>query len=112
MGDCFRSRIANAGDGESDKLETMWNEEVADAENDITALGLSFLTVQSVKFLICGTLANVEGEEDEALTYGHTGRDCVLLYLFGALCIPIFYLFNWPDPDIRRYSCGYPSRGP
>jgi len=88
--DCFRSRIANAGDGESDKLETMWNEEVADAENDITALGLSFLTVQSVKFLICGTLANVEGEEDEALTYGHTGRDCVLLYLFGALCIPIF----------------------
>lgn len=89
--DCVRDKIASSGDPDDvDKLETMWNEVVADAENDITALGVSFLTVQSVKFLICGTLANVEGEEDEELTYGHSVRDCVLLYLFGTICIPIF----------------------
>merc|ERR1712100_707264 len=61
----MRDWVAKGGDGETDKLEKLWDEEVEEAENDITALGLSFLTVQSVKFWFCGTLANVEGEKEE-----------------------------------------------
>merc|ERR1719399_1178363 len=65
-----RERISEAGDGDTDELEKKWDEEVEEAENDVTALGLSFLTVQSVKFGICGTLANAEGEESKELTFG------------------------------------------
>merc|ERR1719409_2577341 len=89
----LREKISQAGDGQTDELEEKWDEEVEEAENDITALGLSFLTIQSVKFAICGVLANVEGEEDLTLTFGHVPPDCFMLYLFGTACIPVFCFF-------------------
>merc|ERR1719473_1386266 len=46
-----------------------------------------------MKFLFCGTLANVEGEEEEGLTFGHQWSDCIKLYAFGTLCIPVFCWF-------------------
>lgn len=89
----MRETISMGGDGKQDELEKMWDEEVEEAENDVIALGLSFLTVQSIKYGICGTLANVEGEEPEELTFGHEYGQCMLLYLFGSLCIPVFCYF-------------------
>merc|ERR1711988_1783092 len=85
----IREKISGS-DGKEDELEKMWDEEVEEAENDVIALSLSFLTVQSIKYGICGSLANVEGEESEDLIFGHEVKQCVLLYLFGALCIPVF----------------------
>mmetsp|Transcript_88813 Transcript_88813/g.237657 ORF Transcript_88813/g.237657 Transcript_88813/m.237657 type:complete len:729 (+) Transcript_88813:90-2276(+) len=76
--DTFRSRLTE-GDGIEDELEKMWDEEVEEAENDISGLSLSFLASQSLRFWVGGTLANEEGWETSATQYEHTCRQIVLL---------------------------------
>mmetsp|Transcript_7904 Transcript_7904/g.17219 ORF Transcript_7904/g.17219 Transcript_7904/m.17219 type:complete len:734 (-) Transcript_7904:136-2337(-) len=81
--DTFRSRLTE-GDGIEDELEKMWDEEVEEAENDISGLSLSFLASQSLRFWVGGTLANEEGWETSATQYEHTCRQIALLMAWAA----------------------------
>lgn len=62
-------------------LEELREEETEEAENDVLALAVSFLLVQSIKFALTGVLSNVEGLESETL-HPPTGI-VVALYLIG-----------------------------
>jgi len=68
--------------GGAGRRAKMMNEEVEEAENDISALSMSFLTVQVVRFAITGVLPNVEGLEEPELPH----RSMHIALLFGIGC--------------------------
>jgi len=70
-------------DDEIDELEKRWNEEVEEAENDVSGLALSFLVNQSLRYWIGGTLANAEGEEEGESQFSHTTGQVMKLYLWA-----------------------------
>mmetsp|Transcript_30159 Transcript_30159/g.73473 ORF Transcript_30159/g.73473 Transcript_30159/m.73473 type:complete len:616 (+) Transcript_30159:65-1912(+) len=82
----FRARMSRRGDGEQDEFEKLWDEETAEAENDVLALCISFMLTQTLRFAISGVLPNDEGEEEESL-WEHTYGDAVILFLFALLAI-------------------------
>eukprot|EP00438_Fugacium_kawagutii_P033723 Skav220003 [mRNA] locus=scaffold947:105005:109000:+ [translate_table: standard] len=47
-------------DGEEDEFEKLWAEEVAETEDDVMSLAVSFLLVQALRFLISGSLPDAE----------------------------------------------------
>merc|ERR1719162_2189185 len=51
-------------DGVVDEYEKLWNEDVIETENDVVDLCISFLVVQEFRFLINGSLPDVEGNFD------------------------------------------------
>jgi len=69
-------------DDEEDEWEKLWDEEVAETEDDVMALAVSFLLVQVLRFGISGQLPNSEGEDEEGTQ--HSTRECGMLLLAAA----------------------------
>lgn len=64
---------------------TLFDEEAEEAENDISALGISFLLVQSVRYHVGGVLPAMNG----LVTVTHNHTYC--LYLFGIAVLFLVY---------------------
>jgi len=61
----------------------LYEEEVIEAENDISSLSISFLTVQSVRYALTTCLPNFEGLEIPEVPHDHW---CIVaLYLWGIM---------------------------
>jgi hypothetical protein len=92
--DFVRESYALLGDGVKDELETCWDDEVEESENDVTGLSISFLISQAIRFGICGSLSNQEGEESSAVETNHTFEQCVSLFGAGIIFIVLFATFK------------------
>mmetsp|Transcript_7849 Transcript_7849/g.17235 ORF Transcript_7849/g.17235 Transcript_7849/m.17235 type:complete len:587 (-) Transcript_7849:256-2016(-) len=93
----LRTKVSHGDDGSIDEAEEKWDEETEEAEDDVFGLAVSFLLVQSLRFLLCGSLANEEGEEEEEVLLSHTKAQVILLFacagLFAAAIFGfIFYM--------------------
>mmetsp|Transcript_30359 Transcript_30359/g.64290 ORF Transcript_30359/g.64290 Transcript_30359/m.64290 type:complete len:654 (+) Transcript_30359:1-1962(+) len=84
--ECLR-RHKTFQDGDKDWQETLWDEQVKEAENDVVSLAGSFLLVQTMRFLIGGSLPDAEGEEELEVLFQHKIWEVVLMYLFGFACV-------------------------
>jgi len=80
-------------------FELAWEEETADAENDVMGLAISFLTTQALRFLICGSLANQEGEEEEEVASNHQLSEVFLLAGCGLLSIGLMAFSIYKEPE-------------
>jgi len=90
-----REHIMLADDGEKDDYEELWDESTAEAEDDIMGLTVSFLSVQSIKYGICGFLANQEGVEPWDVLSKHGFGQSFSLYSMAvifAVGTIVFYL--------------------
>eukprot|EP00434_Breviolum_minutum_P009102 symbB.v1.2.008017.t1/scaffold498.1/size458234/9 len=66
--DIIREWVSLADDGVKDKMEEAWDEATEETEDDVMALTLSFLVVQTIRFWIYGVLPDEEGNlEDSTL---------------------------------------------
>jgi len=93
--DNVREYIAMSDDGVKDEFEHLWDEETEEAEHDVAGLSLSFLTVQTLRFTISGTLPNQEGIEQWHILSAHTSAECSRLLtcglaFFALSLIPLF----------------------
>jgi len=79
--ECFRYKIMMR-DGEEDEFEEIWRERVAETEDEVIALAVSFSIVQMLRFGISGHLPNASGEDQERFNL-HTNSSCALLLLVG-----------------------------
>eukprot|EP00927_Polykrikos_kofoidii_P010392 TRINITY_DN14392_c0_g1_i1.p1 TRINITY_DN14392_c0_g1~~TRINITY_DN14392_c0_g1_i1.p1 ORF type:complete len:667 (+),score=84.34 TRINITY_DN14392_c0_g1_i1:145-2145(+) len=70
-----------------DELIDIFNEKLDDGENDMYSLMVSFLFVQSLRYLIGGTLPNHKGEEEGRSFFEHDARQVTLLYLCTLLLV-------------------------
>lgn len=59
--DIVREWVALVDDGVKDKMEEAWDEATEETEDDVMALTLSFLVVQTMRFWIYGVLPDEEG---------------------------------------------------
>mmetsp|Transcript_85600 Transcript_85600/g.227420 ORF Transcript_85600/g.227420 Transcript_85600/m.227420 type:complete len:569 (-) Transcript_85600:127-1833(-) len=85
--DWVRYWIAMADDGKISESEELWDEESEEAENDVLALALSFLTVQAFQFWFLGALPDEKGTlEAGALQRGAWGKDCLFLVVAAVVC--------------------------
>lgn len=62
--DMVREWVSLADDGVKDKMEEAWDEATEETEDDVMALTLSFLVVQTFRFWIYGVLPDEEGNLD------------------------------------------------
>jgi len=69
-----------AKDNKKDEREKLWIHHTKETEDDVIGLCISFLIVQVLRFIICGVMPDVEGEDGEG-TPDHTIFDS--LYLIG-----------------------------
>mmetsp|Transcript_43333 Transcript_43333/g.99861 ORF Transcript_43333/g.99861 Transcript_43333/m.99861 type:complete len:589 (+) Transcript_43333:96-1862(+) len=97
----IRTKVSHGDDGEIDETEKLWDEETEEAENDVFGLAVSFLLVQSLRFLICGNLADEEGEEEAEVLLGHGAVQTLLLYIFGLLFVGVIFalIFNEKEEE-------------
>jgi len=82
--DFYREKL-NAGDGKVDACEEAWDEETEETEDDVVGLVVSFMVVQTLRFLIGGWLPNSEGEDPEALQSKHSDFQVLLLFSAGLI---------------------------
>lgn len=85
--DTIRERVALGDDGIKDELETKWDDETEETEDDVIGLAVSFIAAQSVRFMVGGRLPNPEGEESEATRAGHSFYQIGLLIGIGICCM-------------------------
>ena len=71
-------------DGEEDEFEVIWGEHVAETEDEVISLSVSFLTVQLLRFCITGQLPEASGEDSEN-SPPHSLWSCTLLLLVGVI---------------------------
>lgn len=88
----FRIWVAKGDDASWDEMETMWNTAAFLAENDVMALSVSFLTVQSLRFAVGGYLPNPEGEEKQEVGgkpvfNHHTSLQIMVMLIVGVALI-------------------------
>mmetsp|Transcript_94882 Transcript_94882/g.217236 ORF Transcript_94882/g.217236 Transcript_94882/m.217236 type:complete len:532 (-) Transcript_94882:443-2038(-) len=80
-----------------DPLEKVWDEEVKEAENEISALYVSFCVVQVIRFAVSGILPDSEGGEDTETLFSHTWPQIIALEGCGMigiiLCCAVFFRF-------------------
>jgi len=98
--DWVRYYIVTRGDGKIGHSHVLWDEESEDAENDVIALGLSFVTVQAFQFWFLGKLPDEEGVilpdgEGKTLPRGRMGLDCMFLVVFAFVtAVATFLLYR------------------
>lgn len=68
-------------DGEEDEFEALWGERVAETEDEVIALTVSFLLVQVLRFCISGHLPDETGEDKMR----HSNVSALLLLLAGVV---------------------------
>ena len=67
-----------------------FEQEVEEAENDVSGLTLSFLTIQSVRFFIFGQIPNVEGEDEGIFQHRYNALQFYAMYMSaGHFAAPI-----------------------
>jgi len=71
-------------DGEEDEYEELWGERVAETEDEVISLAVSFLSVQMLRFCISGYLPEASGEDAEGQEW-HSNYSCLLLLLTGVV---------------------------
>eukprot|EP00435_Cladocopium_sp_Y103_P013642 s419_g3.t1 len=71
-------------DGEEDEYEVVWGEHVAETEDEVISLSVSFLAVQMFRFCISGHLPDANGM-DKAGQEWHSNFQCALLLLIGVI---------------------------
>jgi len=76
-----------------DEWEGLWIEMTVETENDALALLISFLTVQVVRFGICGAMANEEGLVEREMTY--TWQQGTVLICCGLALFFLHVLRTW-----------------
>lgn len=88
--------ISMADDGAISKSEGMWDEESEEAENDVMAMALSYITVQAFQFWFLGVMPDEKGTlPPGALRPGVWGRDCLFLCVLAlASAITTFVAFR------------------
>jgi len=91
-------------DGTHDLRDHIYDEEVHDAENDISGLSISFLLVQVMRFAISGVLPESSGAEPHHAAPKTAVEVCVLL-LCGMLAAILAALL----PQIQRRMKAYPA---
>ncbi|CAK9058275.1 unnamed protein product [Durusdinium trenchii] len=76
-------------DEEEDEFEELWGEEVAETENDVMSLAVSFLLVQALRFCISGYLPNAEGNDPKGLKQSNLACELLLFaaFVFGGFDI-------------------------
>jgi len=74
-----RAKAAAAAENRAGRRAKMCDEEVSEAENDVSSLSMSFLTVNVVRYALSGVLPNEEGLEEPENVHP---LSCTL-YLFG-----------------------------
>lgn len=79
----FRHKKTMA-DGEEDEYEELWGERVAETEDEVISLAVSFLSVQILRFCISGSLPEASGEDAEGQDW-HSNYSCLLLLLTGVV---------------------------
>jgi len=77
--DYARERISLADDGVVDEFERLWDEDSRDAENEIMGIVLSFNIVQTLRFAVGGTLADIEGTEERVRQFFHSPVQAFIL---------------------------------
>jgi len=81
----------------------MCNEEVEEAENDVLSLGISFLSIQTIRFAISGVFPNVEGLEEPE--FPHSRETVYGMYALGLVfallsCCCIFIIARVAGPTV------------
>lgn len=71
-------------DGEEDEYEVVWGEHVAETEDEVISLAVSFLAVQMLRFCISGHLPDASGV-DKPWQEWHSNFQCALLLLAGVI---------------------------
>jgi len=71
-------------DGEEDEYEVIWGEHVAETEDEVISLSVSFLAVQMLRFCISGHLPDASGL-DKPWQDWHSNLQCALLLLTGVI---------------------------
>jgi hypothetical protein len=99
----IREMVCLGDDGEEDPFEEMWVEETEEAENDVMALTLSFMTVNAWRFVILGCLPNVEGKEEppacpENGLYEHSHWQMALLFLSALFISGLVFAAHYSFP--------------
>eukprot|EP00439_Symbiodinium_sp_Y106_P028364 s7477_g3.t1 len=71
-------------DGEEDEYEEIWGECVAETEDEVISLSVSFLIAQVLRLCITGELPGLSGEDPEGTWHSSLGTaNCVLLLSMG-----------------------------
>ncbi|CAJ1329413.1 unnamed protein product [Effrenium voratum] len=106
QGTDYLRKTKTMADGDEDEFEALWGEEVAETEDDVLSLAVSFLVVQVLRFLITGNLPNTEGEDPEGMT--HSTLSCELLLLAGL----VFGCFDTARIVLRKFLSGKDQKEP
>ncbi|CAJ1365670.1 unnamed protein product [Effrenium voratum] len=69
-------------DGEEDEFEVIWGEHVAETEDEVISLSISFLVSQLLRLCITGELPQASGEDPEENQW-HSNGSCALLFMVG-----------------------------
>mmetsp|Transcript_11864 Transcript_11864/g.21680 ORF Transcript_11864/g.21680 Transcript_11864/m.21680 type:complete len:516 (+) Transcript_11864:42-1589(+) len=93
VSDRIRTHFAEM-DGTVDEAEELWMEQVEDAENDIIALAVGFLTMQAVRFYLCGESVpfHAHDQPPEKVTQTQINELFVAAVFFGVLTCVIAML--------------------
>lgn len=83
-----RIHISHAGDNRCNEDEKMWMETTQEVENDVVALCVSFLVIQSCVFAVTGVLPDIEGE----VKGRHGFKEAVQLFIVGVLLMGCLFL--------------------
>jgi len=97
--------IEKTKDGEMDELIDMAEEQLEDGENDFFGLFMSFLIVNTLRFVVGGTLPNEEGSEGSA-TFHHSGLQTFLMYLLALFFLVLAHRLLTFKRDLEKTSSG------
>jgi len=97
--DKVREHVAKSDGTDKDWFERLWDKEAEETEAEVFGLVISFMTVQSCRYLISGHLPNAEGHQDPAILFYTSGffggARAICLYALGGGFLVLTMAFHW-----------------
>lgn len=100
-----RLEAATWDDGELDAIELLGHEEIKEIENDVFGLTISFLTVEFIRFIICGKLPSDEEEEPSSKDEEHSRVQVMSLCLMGCVFGACVFAHVKRNKWLRTHNC-------
>jgi len=94
----LREKVSLGDDGVEDEWESLWDEQTAEAEQDVLGLTMSFLTINIARQLICGSLPDPDGDEPWTMLVSHPARQMYELLGVGLVAALMAFLLRVYQP--------------